>query len=138
MLKRRKKPATFHLFCMCVSANIKRVHTVNVCLITFAASTCLHKAPEGKTDRPVGVVAASRRLLQPHSAELLEAEVEAEGRCLMLGSPRASAGLPVEYTAALLTSSSGLILKHCLVFSVTLLHHLENMPWFNICDEGAI
>lgn len=75
-----------------------------------------------RTDRPVGVVAAPRRLLHSGAAELLKAEVEAEG--FTLGTPGASAGLPVEHAAALLTSSPRLVLDRSLAFSVALLHHL--------------
>lgn len=70
------------------------------------------------------VGAVSWRLLQPGPAELFKAEVQAEGRSFMLGSPRASAGLPVVHAAALLASSSGLILKQSLAFCVTMFHHL--------------
>lgn len=71
----------------------------------------------------------SRGFLQPRSAELLKAEIEAEGCRFMLGPPRASAGLPVVQAAVLLARSSGLVLKQSLGFSVTELHHLgETLP----------
>lgn len=73
----------------------------------------------------MGVVAAPRRLLHSRAAELLKAQVEAEG--FTLGTPGASAGLPVEQAAALLTSSSRLVLDCRLAFSIPLLHHLKNM-----------
>lgn len=98
-------------------------HTVRVCLILSAVGIFTLSSWQ-ETDRPVWVVAVSRRFLQPRSAELLEAEAEAEGRGFMLGPPWASARLPMVHAAALLASSSGLILKQSLAFGMTLLHHL--------------
>lgn len=71
------------------------------------------------------------RLLQTRTAELLETEVEAEGCCFLLEPPRASAGICLVHDAAQLASSSGLIQKQSLAFSVALLHHLgENVAIF--------
>lgn len=71
------------------------------------------------------VAGVSGRLLQTRSTQLLEAEAEAEGRGVVLVPPRASAGLHVLHTAALLARSLGLTLEQSLAFSVTLFHHLE-------------
>lgn len=84
-----------------------------------------------KTHRPVCGVAVSCRFLQPCSTELFKAEVEAVGRRFMLSPPRAPAGLPVVHTAALLASSSGLVLKHGLAFCMTLIHHLGQLCHFS-------
>ncbi|TNN80237.1 hypothetical protein EYF80_009562 [Liparis tanakae] len=61
-------------------------------------------------------------MLEPRSAELLEAEIEAEGCRFMLGPPRASAGLPVVRAAVLLAGSSGLVLKQSLGFGISVSH----------------
>lgn len=82
------------------------------------------------------VVAASHRLLQTHPAEFLKAEVEAEGGCFVLGSPWASAGLPEVHAAALLASSSGLILKCCLAFSMPLFYDLKQYRTIYVINKS--
>lgn len=76
------------------------------------------------TDRPLRVAAAPPRLLQPGAAQLLEAQVEAEGAGA-LRPRRAQARLPVENAAALLAGGTRLFLQRRLRLRMPLLHHLQ-------------
>ena len=75
--------------------------------------------------RPVCVAGVSGGLLQAGGAELLEAEVEAEGR-VVVGGRGAPGGswVSMEHAAALLAARPRVLLLG-MALSVTQLHHLE-------------